>query len=503
AGAAGAAAGQAGAAGAAAGQAGSAGAAAGQAGSAGAAAGQAGSAGAAAGQAGAGATGLCGGGVCSDCAAPADDQACRTAYPGADLCAGGSCEACDKPGATLVVDPVNGSDARGSGAATAGGVAAPGCALRTVTAAIKLVNAGPGGVTTIQIVGPSTLDAGESYPLVLPADVVLTTTGDVTAKPGPSLSGSNSAVVRLQHPGSAIDTDATFVIDASGSPASSQLAGVVVEPGSTDSTRLRGVSVLDAPGNGIRLTGKARLTVQDGVTVSGAGRGGNFSGIFLTDGGSLLTIDVPAGERPTTVVGSGSSGITVTGPSGVKISGVPGANPGEGTVVLSGNTVHGFNGLATGNGQQGVSLDGLVTFNNGDASSKGGSGVFLSMNTRAKVRRCVSLGNTRAGVHVDGTGALNSPATSLVDLGVAGDPGLNVLQDAASANQGVGICFTPPTSVVTSTQVARGNTFGAAKDCATTAASLSKGANCDGPHDVSVVSASASVTLDVAMCTIP
>ncbi len=449
-----------------------------------------------------GAHGLCVGGSCEDCVAPGDDQACRAAYATADLCAAGSCEACDAPGATLFVDPANGNDARGSGGVTAGGAPAAGCALRTITAAIKLIASGTSAATTIHVLGPATLDATESYPLVIPANVTVTTTGDVLAKPT-SLSGNTASLVRLVHPGSAIDTDATFTLDGSALNVGSQAAGVIADVGSTDTTHLRGVTITKLPGNGIRLSGKARLTLRDGVSVVDAGRGNTLSGIFLTDGGSLLTIDVPSGARPTSVEGATSSGITITGPSGAKLSGAagsvtPGSVPCSGTVMLSGNAGNGLNLLGSGQ----VTVDGLVTCDNG-GSGGGGDGMFISMNVKAKVRRSVSLNNVRSGIHVDGVGAPSISAGNQVDLGTAADSGGNVVQDPSAHNGGVGICFTPPTTYTMGTLPAVGNTFGPSKDCATTAVKLTTDSSCGQSRDVSVVSASPSVTMDVSMCTIP
>jgi hypothetical protein len=452
-----------------------------------------------------GKNGLCVGGLCSDCNAPADDATCVAAYAGAaDLCADGSCVKCDAVGSTYVVDPVNGNDAA-TGSGTAGGAAAGKCALKTVSAAIKAVNAvGGAGPFTIEIVGPSSPAASDVYPWVIPAHTTLTTTGLVTV-PG---AGATYAV-RINAPGSGIDATGGLVIDlatAAGTP-----HGIDVTSGADDTSFIRNVTVQNAVGGGIVVNGgaagSAHVTIGAGVEVLGNGKNANAgnrrAGLQVGDGDAFVTIAVPAGGAPTLFQDSGSYGISVTGNGGVSITGVPDATPGLGTVVSKANGANGISIQAVGAGGNPAkqnTLDGFVTFGNGVLQNS--SGMTLNGTSLVKVRNCVSLANSLNGINV--TQPQGTPGALGVDLGTAVD-GKNLVQHTnaeGNINLGVGICF-GWNSMMPVTLPAEGNLFGTGKDCSTTMATLTAGTGgnpCSGGKDYGVTG---NGVIDIKSCKLP
>ena len=441
--------------------------------------------------------GLCVGGFCGDCVSPADDATCVAAYAGAaDVCANGSCVKCDAVTDTWVVDPVNGNDmATGSG--KAGGAAAGKCALKTVSAAIKAINAvGGAGPYTIEIVGPNTPAASDVYPWVIPAHTTLTTTGLVTV---PGVNGNNNYVIRLNKPGSGIDAPAGLVIDLAG--ATGQPYGIDVNSGADDTTFLRNVTVQNSPGNGIIVSptaaGSAHVTIGEGFVVKSNGKTAmaTRSGMIVGNGDSLVTIDVAAGKTPTVFEDNGNNGILVQGTGGIVINGVPSATIGDGTVVTKANGASGISITTGGNAAKQNTITGLVAFGNG--VTQAGNGLVLNATSLVKVRDSVSLANSQHGISVvnQGGGLLMLG----VDLGTALD-GKNLVQHTnaeGNINLGVGICFQgAPMAVLP----AQGNSFGAAKDCSTTTATLTPGTGmngCTGGHDYG---ASAGSTVDIKSC---
>jgi hypothetical protein len=143
----------------------------------------------------AGAKGTCVHATCSPtgspCSANGGDVCCGTCVPGNccddTMCSGATpscqshqCTACDAPvikpsGGTYVVDPVDGSDAVGTGSGTAGGAPAGVCAFKTITHAVAVIGTPAAGPPLIISVAAGTASAatGESFPIVVPPNTVV------------------------------------------------------------------------------------------------------------------------------------------------------------------------------------------------------------------------------------------------------------------------------------------------------------------------------------------
>ncbi|MCC6647888.1 MAG: hypothetical protein IT374_20260, partial [Polyangiaceae bacterium] len=445
--------------------------------------------------------GLCRSGVCADCAEPADDGACGAAYGAGNVCLAAACGVCDAVGTTYVVDPVNGDDALATGSGTSGGAAAARCAFKTVTAAIAAIGGNAAGpALTISVVGPSTLDAGETYPLRVPRLVTVTTSGgDVIVKPT-----GDDRVFDLATDGATLDGGAHLLdIDAT-SLVGNNTVGVLVTTGSTDATTLRRVRITGAPASCVAVGGTGRVTVKEGTHLTSCGRLSPRAAFTVGDGAAFASFVAAAGEAPIHIEQS-PTGLAVIGSAAVKLSGVPDpVTVGQGTILIekcAGSGVLITQSATSVGGPPLCELDGVVSFANGGGI--GGSGLRATWTSNVKLRNSAMLGNTGHGVHLI---APNGGAGTLrVDLGTAGDPGHNTLQRTnaqGNINLGVGVCFSPANRT-NLTIPARGNIFGP-NDCASSTATLSRLANgpnaCSGGRDTGVDATPASNSIDVATC---
>jgi hypothetical protein len=297
--------------------------------------------------------------------------------------------------------------------ALSNGTAAADCAFRTVTRALQALPSTPSPGTRIVLLGPSTvLAASETFPIVLPANTVLTSQGgpvtfEVPFQPGqcPMANGfGGPAAFCLANPGSGIKggSGATITIGHATPNFQGNDDGVEVYRGSDDSTFLENVTLQNFCGDGVVVFTRARVTIRQGFSAIG-----NLTNGISAGGGGIsghVTIDVPAGQATTSLSGNAHAGIVG---GNIEIHGVPGSVAGTGTVVIHDNHLPydcgflpSYNGPyagvlveseATTTGDGGLSygtdvttIDGLVSYGNYD-------GIRIEAASTVKVRNSVLL----------------------------------------------------------------------------------------------------------------
>ncbi|HVT08784.1 MAG TPA: hypothetical protein VHO67_15105, partial [Polyangia bacterium] len=444
--------------------------------------------------------------VAGNCCVDNDCGAAGTA------CVNHTCTACAAvSGNKWYVDPVNGNDqtATGSGVSS-GGAAAPGCAFKTITAAISHMGSTPFAGSQIVVVGSSGsttgLSSGDTLPLILPTNTTLTTTG------GPvTITVPVAGAFKLNNNNSGISggAGAPLVLDGNNKTGG---VGVLVSPGtSTFTASVSNVTIQNTNQYGIRVT-NGTLTVGGGVVVTGS----NLDG-FLISGGAA-NVNNPSGTQ-TSFNNNGSYGIEVTGTGSVSISGTPGTPvpTNAGTVVVSGNTNGGIR-IAQTAGASGLVtnvINGLVAWGNGNASTgTSADGMRLTGGSKVKVRNSLLLGNYRYALVVS-SGANSAAGNDLsgLDIGSPGDPGKNYMQvplGASGQNASGGLCvaLTACTGTcigpLTANLSAEGNfmvsTGGVQVDCSTSTATITKGACGSLRSDGINAAANITTTVDVAGC---
>ncbi len=446
--------------------------------------------------------GLCDGqtSTCVDCVDPGDDAKCAAAYGSGNICAQGSCvrgdchqngdctmspevcggntcQVCDAvANAVFNVDPVNGDDATATGSGTAGGQANAACAFKTVTAAIAAVNAaGTANPTTIEILGVSTVGAGETWPLQIPGNTTVTARGGLVTVMVPS----GQTGFSFSKPTAGIDGKASGItIDGGAQGGNTQQHGVITATGSDVSDFLTNVTLQGFASEAI-VVNTGGLTIQSGVHVTTSGQpaanpGPNAQSHFAVragDGAAQLVIDVAAGQTPTVIESNTDGGILVQGLAKLTINGVPGSTVGTGTVVVQNNPGPGIEISNLAQGQQQASITGVVAYRNGSPSGPAGgtsSGIRIVGGASAHVRGSVTLGNGYSGIHV-AAGSSISGSVANIDLGASGSPGGNLVQNSSAQGDpnlnGVGICFEAAPGGVASKLLAQGNVFSGGVSC--------------------------------------
>ncbi|HZL19126.1 MAG TPA: hypothetical protein VFG23_15415, partial [Polyangia bacterium] len=284
-------------------------------------------------------------------------------------------------------------------------------------------------------------------------------------------------------------------------------AGIAVQvaPGTASFTSsLSNVTIQNTLGDAIRVT-NGTLTIGGGVVASGS----SADGLHIT--GGSVNINNASGTQ-TIFTGNASVGIEATGLGAVSVTGTPGTPvpSNSGTVLTS------FNGTGihiqqtAGASLTLNSLTGLVAWGSGtrDALFQAGS--------RVQVRNSV-FGAGPEGIRIStgagGTAAQNNDI-STIDLGTAFSFGGNYLQTPNASNghhANVGVCLVLAAAQATQTlQVAgdfmtTGANPGVLVNCATTAGTVGKAANCNAnpATTVSVGNAtpvSTTVTETLSMC---
>ena len=404
-------------------------------------------------------TNVCQPGTC--CPGSAGDAFCAAQLDaGAATCSAktNTCTTCPPvTGNVYAVDPINGNDQTGNGnAGTAG------CAFQTITRALQVVGT-PANPTTVEVLGPATVNAGETFPLILADDVNLTTSGgavtiDVTAaKSGFTLSAPNSSIYGA--------TGAPLTISGQTNTATN---GIVVTTGSAASTQISNLTVTGFEDDGILVQLTGILTVGEGVTSTLNGTtAARHDGLHVTGTGSAI-ITVPQGSTPTHFDGNTNHGILVDGSGSITLTGsVINGTAGTGTVTTNGNYAAGLWIAQTAGTVIAPTpvntVNGLVAFGNTN-----GNGIRIVPGSAIKLRNSAALGNEASGINVSNAAAvggsndithidLGSPATA--DAGA--DYGNNTLQEAlgtAGHNGSVGICL--DVRAAAEVLLAAGNIFG-------------------------------------------
>jgi hypothetical protein len=447
---------------------------------------------------------FCCGNLCTpgNCCVDAD-CAVNPSFGSIYRCVNNSCTGCSAAtGNKYIVDPVNGDDATATGSGVSGGVPNPACSFKTVTHALQVAGgfAVPG--TQILIVGTSgqtvALDASESLPIVVPANVAIATAnGPIRLNLPPSADPNFGNVAGFQLGGDqasiAPDPSAPITIDGA---AQTSGIGIGVSPGSGKSASISYLTIQNTGGHGIAVS-NGTLDVGQGVTVSGAG-----TTVKRRDGlnvaGGAVNITVAAGQAPTAFNDNTQHGIYVTGAAVANISGVP-VTPanGQGTVTANGNFFAGLQVFEAPGAAAASSVTGLVAWSNTQ------NGLRLSGGAKIKVRGSVFLDNGLNGAYVtsyDTTAAGND--LSGIDLGKAGDPGRNQLQASSGSGPDLaGLCVGMAAGQGPLTLSAEGNVFSGQTDCTSSNATIVRSPVCGGGVDLGVVpAAGTTVTVDLATC---
>jgi hypothetical protein len=389
------------------------------------------------------------------------------------------------------VDPVNGDDSTGTGDS------AQGCAFKTIKRALQVIGTAV-TANTITVIGPSTVSAGETFPIIVPTNVTITTsTGAVTINVPAGRNGFTLDATKTTITGG---TGAALTIEGTPSGAvsmaNSGTNGIVVGTGSDSTTVISNLTVRDFLRDGILVQNAGVLSIGAGVS---SGLNGSTtaaaSGLHVTGTGTA-TISVQPGSTPTHFNSNTNHGINIDGLGSITVTGVvTNAIAGTGTVTANANHFAGLWISQTGANPPLNTITGLVSY----ASTNGAAGIHLIAGSNVKVRSSVSLANANNGVLV--TGPMGAAVDiSKIDLGTATD-GNNTFQEplGMNPNGGVGICLNVPRN--SGQLAAQGNTFGST-NCSTTAGVLTANRFCGGGADVGIVTAMGN-SIDTTMCTHP
>ncbi|HXJ21451.1 MAG TPA: hypothetical protein VMT03_14565 [Polyangia bacterium] len=417
-------------------------------------------------------------------------------------CVNNSCTGCSAAtGNTYFVDPINGSDGSATGSGMAGGIATASCSFKTVTHALAVVSGIGATGTKIVIVGQAgqtvALDMTETLPIVVPANVAISTkTGPIRVNL-PAASDTAFGGFRLVGDQAVISPDPSAPITIDGNANSSGI-GIGVAPGSGKTAAVSYVTVQNTGGNGIAVT-SGTLNILQGVTVTNAGSSSRHHDGLNVSGGTV-NITVSAGQATTSFNSNTEHGIYVTGAAVLNITGVPVTTPGangQGTVIANSNA---FDGLEIFEGA-GVAAQSTITGLVAWGNTK--QGVQLFGGEKVKVRRSVLLNNKLNGLFL--TAADSSAASNDltgINLGTAGDPGLNQLQASLGSNADLaGLCVSMAASQGALSLSAEGNTFSGPTDCTTSTSAIARSTTCANNVDIGIVPASGTtVTIDTATC---
>ena len=267
---------------------------------------------------------------------------------------------------------------------------------------------------------------------------------------------------------------------------------------------LSNVTIQNTGGHGITVS-SGILNIGGGVVVTGAGvsSGTTRDGLSIT--GGPANIIVPVGQTQTLFNANTNHGIEVGTLGSVTIAGVPAVPPaatGRSSPMATPPPVsHQPNPRRRWSGH---SIDGLVAWANQNYGARlyGGSNV--------KVRNSVFGSNAIDGILVS-TAAFTTAGNDLsnIDLGVAGDPGLNWLQTplgALGTNLTAGLCVAMSNTQGALTLHARGNYFvttGSAQiDCSASSGTITQSGTCQNHNSIGGGTAATGtiVTIDVAGC---
>jgi hypothetical protein len=376
----------------------------------------------------------------------------------------------------IFVDPTNGSDTATTPGGYVGQAYSAACAFKTIGAALTYAGATPAAGTKIFVVGTATVQAGETFPIVVPANVEIRGVGSGAVTIIPTT--NTSAFTMNAHP--SLLTNLTI------SGGASSASGVVVDTGSSVETVLTDVSI-SAFTNGI-------IVQNTGIATIAAGAGGvklmgnSGSGLLLT---KTAKADLTAASTSGGIhISTNAIGIDVQDTAVLNAVGVAGPSNGTGSIVASLNTAQGI--FIEGSTGANV-LTGVVAYNNT------GDGIAVVDSSTVVVRSSQTIKNGANGFHVQkGAAAITPTNPANIDLGKAKD-GKNVLNvGAGSQNTLSGLCFDTDPIAAKQTLSAQGNTF-SGMDCSANADHPSH-STCTGGVDVGLGNTNNAV--DITMCTL-
>ncbi len=414
-------------------------------------------------------------------------------------CVNNSCTGCaSATGNTYFVDPLNGDDGTATGSGIAAGVATPTCSFKTVTHALSVASAAGATGTKIVIVGESgqtvALDVNETLPIVVPANVAISTKSGPIRVNMPVGSDASFGGFKLVGDQAVIAPDAAAPIIIDGASNTSGI-GINVAPGAGKTTAISYVTVQNSGGNGIAVL-SGTLNIGQGVTVTNAGSASkHHEGLYVQ--GGMVNIVVGAGQATTSFTGNSEHGIYVTGTAALNVSGVPVLPPnGQGTVIVSGNAFDGLEIFEAAGMAPLSTVNGLVAWGNTK------QGIQLFGGEQVKLRNSVLLNNKQNGLLVTSSAAGD---LSTIDLGVAADPGRNQLQAIAGSNPNqAGLCISTAANEGALALSAEGNVFAGATlpiDCSSSPSSIVRSGSCANGVNIGIIPASnTTVTVDLATC---
>ncbi len=418
-------------------------------------------------------------------------------------CVNNSCTGCAAAtGNTYFVDPLNGDDGTATGSGIAAGVATPSCSFKTVTHALAVASSAGATGTKIVIVGASgqtvALDVSETLPIVVPANVAISTKSGPILVNMPVGSDTSFGGFKLVGDQAVIAPDAAAPITIDGASNTSGI-GINVAPGVGKTTAISYVTVQNSGGNGIAVL-SGTLNIGQGVTVTNAGSASkHHEGLYVQ--GGTVNIVVGAGQATTSFTGNSEHGIYVTGTAVLNVSGVPvlPAN-GQGTVVVSGNAFDGLEIFEAAGMAPLSTVSGLVAWGNTK------QGVQLFGGEKVKLRGSVLLNNKLNGLLVTSSDA-SAPSNDLstINLGVAGDPGRNQFQAAAGSNPNLaGLCISMSPNEGTLSLAAEGNVFAGPTDCSSSTSTIVRSSSCSSGVNIGIIpvvpAGSTNVTVDLTTC---
>jgi len=337
-------------------------------------------------------------------------------------CVANNCTSCDAVAANkYVVDPANGSDsATGSGKSS--GNSSNSCALKSVTRALALIKtAFPGGApagTTITVIGKQGGQdlVGETYPLVIPANVVIATSaGPVTAKvpagrDGISLTGSGGGINAA--------AGAEFIVDGTNKTSRYGVFSNVASIGVT----LNNVTVQNTGNEGVYFTGASIALNSTGLLAKNVtGRG-----IYVT--GTAASVNLTS----TTVEATTAAALRFNGPNSI--------------ITIVGLTVQN----TTGYGIHFAGAGSTATISGSTVSTTGNSGMLIASTGTVSLSGSAVRNTHDAGIVVQ-AGVLNIGAgVTIENAGTSNpDPGIY-----ANANAVVNIAVPAggaPTRIINNT----------------------------------------------------
>jgi hypothetical protein len=373
------------------------------------------------------------------------------------------------------VDPANGSDTAGTGAA------AGSCAFKTIGRALTFIG-GPVAATTINLVSGTAASTatGETFPISVPEHITIKGSGGVGTITAPA----GQDAIHLTAPNSGLEA---LLIGGSSDTAR---YGVLANAGtSRTTTTVNHVTVQNFLNGGIVVVGQ--LFIGHGVEVKGIGTTDTHASGLAIGSTGAVTLNVPNGQPASSFHDNTGHGIIVHQTGSLTLTGVPGATHDTGTVVSHHNGVDGLAVWQTPGASPppANTITELVSFANGRA------GVLVGGGSNITLRKSVLLGNTQAGVTLYPYPSATTPTYNSVahmDLGsgtVAGTTaGGNTLQAASGSdpNVGSGICMLLAADQSAHLD-AQGNIF-RANNCATTTGTpaLSFNPTCTAGVDVSI-----------------